>query len=173
MPELSFSAVIQDAFKAELSSLCPDCKVHELKIPVATLGNKAPQLIVSDLQANPDTNVVVGANSEQMIGLPAALKTAGLKVDTIGGAGSPVTLQYLKDGQQTADVALDLPVLTWSMIDAAVRGATGQQLGADQAKGLPPQQILMQKDIVFDPKMGWTGYPDFADRFLKLWNAAN
>jgi ribose transport system substrate-binding protein len=172
VPELSFSAVIRDGFVKELKSLCPDCKVHLLKIPVATLGNKAPQLIVSDLQANPDTNVVVGSNSEQLIGLPAALGTAGLKVGTLGGASSPVNLQYIKNGQQTADIALDLPVLSWSLLDAAVRGATGQPITGLEAKGLPPEQFLAKEDITFDPSKGWTGYPDFAQRFVKLWSAA-
>jgi ribose transport system substrate-binding protein len=172
VPELSFSAVIRDGFVKELKSLCPDCKVHLLKIPVATLGNKAPQLIVSDLQANPDTNVVVGSNSEQLIGLPAALGTAGLKVGTLGGAASPVNLQYIKNGQQTADIALDLPVLSWSLLDAAVRGATGQPITGLEAKGLPPEQFLAKEDITFDPSKGWTGYPDFAQRFVKLWSAA-
>jgi ribose transport system substrate-binding protein len=172
VPELSFSAVIRDAFVKEMKALCPDCKVHLLKIPVATLGNKAPQLIVSDLQAHPDTNVVVGTNSEQLIGLPAALSTAGLKVGTLGGAASPVNLQYIKNGQQTADLALDLPVLSWALVDAAVRGATGQPITGLEAKGLPPEQFLAKEDITFDPSKGWTGYPDFAQRFMKLWSAA-
>lgn len=182
VPELNFSAVIKDAFESELKSLCPSCEVHELKVPITTLGNKAPQAIVSDLQSHPDTTVVVGSNSENMIGLPAAMKAAGLQpakegqavsagkvLATVGQAGSPTTLEYLKNGQQTVDLSLDAPVLSWTLVDAATRGATGQPLDPQEAKGLPPQQFLSQSDITFNPAKGWTGYPDFAQRFLKLW----
>jgi hypothetical protein len=31
------------------------------------------------------------------------------------------------------------------------------------------QQFLYPKDITFNPKQGWTGYPNFAKMFLKLW----
>ena len=137
---------------------------------------------MSDLQSHPDTTVVVGSNSENMIGLPAAMKTAGLQpakegqavspgkvIATVGQAGSPATLQYLKDGQQTVDLTLDAPVLSWTLVDAATRGATGQPLDPQEAKGMPPEQFLSQSDIKFDPSKGWTGYPDFAKRFAELW----
>ena len=169
VPELSFSIVLLNAFEAEMKTLCPKCVVRSLKIPVATLGNTAPNLIVSDLQAHPSTTVVVGSNSEQLLGLPAALKAAGIKVATIGSAATPVNLQYIKAGQQTADLALDLVVLSWTLVDAAVRGATGQPIPPREADGLPPQQFLTKKDITFNPAAGWTGYPDFAKRFEKLW----
>jgi ribose transport system substrate-binding protein len=139
-------------------------------IPVATLGNTAPQKIVSDLQAHPDTKVAVAANSEIFIGLPAALKTAGLSdITTVGTGGGPTNLEYVKDGQQTVDLALDLPVLSWTLVDAVSRPIVGEQVPAEEAKGLPPMQFLEQKDITFDPSHGWTGYPDFAQRFSKLW----
>jgi ribose transport system substrate-binding protein len=45
----------------------------------------------------------------------------------------------------------------------------GQELTGDEAKGISPLQFLKQEDITFDPSKGWTGYPDFAQRFAKLW----
>jgi ribose transport system substrate-binding protein len=168
-PELAFTAVVKDAFMTEMKSLCPGCKVRLVKIPVATLGNTAPQRIVSDLQSNPDTNVATTAQSEVFNGLPAALKTAGLKVDTVGTGGGPVNLQYVKAGQQTTDLAMDFAVLSWTLVDAAARGITGEEVPPEEAKGLPPLQFLQQADITFDPSRGWTGYPDFPQRFAKLW----
>jgi ribose transport system substrate-binding protein len=170
-PELNFMAVIRDSFTNEMKELCPDCTVRAVKIPVTSFGNSAPQKIVSDLQAKPDTKVAVAANSEIFIGLPAALKTAGITVDTVGTGGGPVNLQYVKDGQQTVDLALDLPVLSWTLVDAAVRPIVGDKVPPEEAKGLPPLQFLTKDDIKFDPSKGWTGYPDFGQRFAKLWGA--
>lgn len=173
VPELSFAALVRNGFTAELTKLCPSCKVHTLSIPVADLGSTAPNLIVSDLQAHPSTNVVASSNSEQLIGLPAALSSAGIShITTVGTGATPVNLQYLKAGQQTVDLALDLPVLSWTLVDAAVRGATGQPIPTFEAKGLSPLQFLTGKDITFNPANGWTGYPDFATRFKKLWAGA-
>jgi len=180
--ELAFSRLITDAFTSELKSLCPKCEVRELKIPITTLGNNAPQLIVSDLQANPKTTVVAASGSENMSGLPAAFKVAGLRaakegemveagkvIATVGEAGGPSSLQDVKDGKQTVDLALDAPAVGWTLVDSVVRGINGQELDPQEAKGLPPVQFLSQSDIKFDPSRGWTGYPDFAERFIKLW----
>jgi ribose transport system substrate-binding protein len=168
-PELPFTKVFDDAFNAELGKVCPDCSVRTVHVPVATIGNTAPSQVVSDLQANPDTTVAVFASDEVEDGLPAALKAAGITVKTLGNAPGPTNLQYLKVGQETAALAVDLPVLTWTLVDQAAREITGQALTGDEAKGLTDIQFLTQPDITFDPSMGWTGYPDFATRFAKLW----
>jgi ribose transport system substrate-binding protein len=178
VPELAFSGLEKDVFTAEMKALCPSCEVHDLKVGVATLGNRAPQTIVSDLQANPDTNVLVASVSEQFNGLPPAMRTAGFsaakpgekleagsKVAVVGTGATPLNLQYLKDGQQTVDLAVDFPIVAWTLVDGAARGAVGQ----DPKPGLPVIQFLTGEDIKGDASRGWTGYPDFAERFMKLW----
>ena len=178
VPELAFSAVTRDAFVTEMKELCPSCEVRPIKIGVATLGNRAPQTIVSDLQAHPKTNVLVASVSEQFNGLPPAMRTAGIgvakagdpieagkTVAVVGTGATPTNLQYLKDGQQTVDLAVDFPIVNWTLVDSVARAVVGQ----DPKPGLPVVQFLTQEDIKFDPSRGWTGYPDFADRFMKLW----
>jgi ribose transport system substrate-binding protein len=102
-------------------------------------------------------------------GFPAARQAAGLKVKTLGNTPNPTGLQYVKEGKTNAVLAVDLPVLTWVLLDQAARQMAGQALTGDEAKGLPVLQFLTQKDITFDPSKGWTGYPDFPQRFSKLW----
>jgi ribose transport system substrate-binding protein len=170
VPELSFSQLILSSFTAQMKKLCPSCEVKPLSIPVADLGTSAPQQIVSALQADPSLNTVTVSNSENLIGLPSAMKTAGLtNITTVGSGAGPVNLQYLKAGQQTVDLAADFPVLSWAMVDAAVRASEGQAIPKTESIGIPVQQFLYPKDITFNPKQGWTGYPNFAKMFLKLW----
>ena len=45
----------------------------------------------------------------------------------------------------------------------------GQKLTGPEAEGSGVVQFLTKKDITFDPAKGWSGYPDFAERFAKLW----
>lgn len=171
IPELPFSAVITSAFTDQLAQVCPDCTVRSEDISVATIGNTAPNTVVSDLQANPDTTVAVFTSDEAQTGLPQALKIAGIDIETLGWAPGPVNLQYLKDGQESAALGLDAPVAMWTMLDLIVRQINGQEVTGAQASGLAVIQILTPEDIVFDPSRGWTGYPDFAERFGELWNA--
>lgn len=169
IPELPFTQIEADAFQAEIDKICPDCEVRTADIPVASIGNTAPSQVVSDLQAHPDTTVAVFTSDEAQTGVPAALDAAGIDVKTIGIASTPTNLEYVKDGKQDATLAYDLPVASWTLVDQAAREITGQQLTGNQAKGITDVQFLTKPDIVFNPAMGWTGYPDFAERFSALW----
>lgn len=169
VPELPFTGIIASAFGEELEAICPGCSVRTVDIPVASTGNKAPSEIVSDLQANPETDVAAFASDETEVGLPTALKAAGIEVETLGWGPAPPNLQYVKEGTETAVLGLDLPVLSWTLLDQAAREITGQELTGPEAEGLPVNQFLTQEDITFDPSKGWTGYPDFPERFATLW----
>jgi ribose transport system substrate-binding protein len=169
VPELTFTRLVVDGYQKELAKVCSDCSVRVTHIPVATMGTTAPQRVVSDLQKNPDTDLAVFSIDEIEAGLPAALQSAGIKIQTLGNSPSPTQLQYLKEGKETAALAVDLPVLGWTLLDQAARQMVGQELTGDEAKGISPLQFLRKEDITFDPSKGWTGYPDFGQRFAKLW----
>jgi ribose transport system substrate-binding protein len=170
VPEISFTSQVTNGFQAELARVCSGCSVRLVHVPVATIGNTAPNQIVSDLQAHPGTTTAVFASDETETGLPAALQTAGITVKTMGASPGPTNLEYVKEGKETAALAVDLPVLAWTVVDAAAREMTGQDLTGLEAEGIADYQFLTQADITFDPSKGWTGYPDYAQRFAKLWD---
>jgi ribose transport system substrate-binding protein len=169
IPELTFTGLTATAFQDELKKVCSSCSTRIVHVPIATLGNTAPNRLVSDIQAHPDTNVMVFTTDEIEAGFPAARQAAGIKVKTLGNTPNPQGLQYVKEGKTDAVLGVDLPVLTWVLLDQAARQMAGQALTGDEAKGLPVLQFLTKEDIKFDPSKGWTGYPDFAQRFAKLW----
>jgi ribose transport system substrate-binding protein len=171
-PELSFGPVIKNSFTQQIGKLCASCKVRYVDIPVATIGNQAPSRVVSDLQANPKTNIAVFTTMEASNGLPSALKTAGLSPLVSGFGPNPAAIQDLKAGKLHAAVGLDLAVMLWTQMDAAARLSTGQELTAGEKKGLPPIQVVEAADIKTDPAKGYSAYPDFPARFGKLWAAA-
>ena len=168
-PELSFTTIIAEAFQEEFESLCPECSVRIGQVGVAELGNTAPNTVVSDLQANPDTNVAVFGTAEIEAGLPTALKSAGIEVETLGSSPGPAELQYLKEGKSTAVLGFDLPVLTWTLLDQAAREIAGQELTGPEAEGLGVLQFLTKEDVQYDVSKGWSGYPEFAEKFAELW----
>ena len=172
LPALDLSAPLQKAFEDEMSKNCSSCKVRAVPIDVATVGTTAPRTIVTDLQAHPKTNVAVFVSFQVATGLPAALKAAGLSVTTVGFAPTTGVLQDIKDGNLTAGLAIDFPTSIWTAVDAAARLVQGDQPTKGEQAGQIPEQFLEQKDITFDPTKGWTGYPDYAQRFTKLWQPA-
>ena len=60
-------------------------------------------------------------------------------------------------------------MLAWTQVDQAAREITGQKVTGAEAEGLGVIQFLKPEDITFDPSKGWVGYPEFAERFAKLW----
>lgn len=169
VPELPYTTIIVEAFSEELESVCPECSVRTAQISAAELGSTAPTTVVSDLQANPETSVAVFTSPETMLGLPAALQAAGIEVETLTYAATPQNLEYIKEGKQTASLEVDLPVLSWTLLDQAARGIVGQKLAGPESEGITDMQFLTQEDIKFDPAKGWTGYPNFAEMFAELW----
>jgi ribose transport system substrate-binding protein len=168
-PELSFTTILAESFKSEYESLCPECSLRIAKVGVEELGNTAPNTVVSDLQANPDTNVAVFGTAEIEAGLPAALQAAGIEVETLGSSPGPAELQYLKEGKSTAVLGFDLPVLTWTLLDQAAREIAGQELTGPESEGIGVAQFLREEDVQYDVSKGWTGYPEFAEMFAELW----
>ncbi|MEU9246228.1 substrate-binding domain-containing protein [Streptomyces sp. NPDC048385] len=173
-PELPFVEVLSEAFQKEMKVLCGSCKVRTADIPAASLGSKAPSIIVDDLQAHPDTKTVVFGVGEQANGLAAAMKAAGLNgVEMIANSPTPETLQQIKDGSIKAGLGLDLAVIGWTAVDSLARLTTGQKADPGAVADTPPIQFLTKSNLPADVSKGWTGYPDFAQRFTALWKSAS
>ncbi len=169
VPELSFSTFIAEGYKKEMASLCPSCVVRYEKLPITTIGSTAPTAITSDLQKHPETKTVVFASLEAAGGLPAAMKVAGLTADTVGFAPDPAVLGYIKSGDITAGLGYDTVTSTWVQVDIAARLIAGEPLTAAEMADENVMQMLEKGDITFDPSHGYSGYPDIAERFAKLW----
>jgi ribose transport system substrate-binding protein len=175
-PELVFSGKIEDAFTSTYAELCPDCVVRVKDIPIASIGSTAPSQVISDLQANPDTNVAIFATEEAATGLPAQLKVAGLSDQVLvnGFGATPAQLEEIQDGQLAGSMAVDVPVIMWSLVDAAARLMTDQPLTAGEKAGIPPLELvdasaLEGKDVT----NGYSAYPDFAERFATRWSGSS
>lgn len=172
VPELSFSDLEIESAQAKIAELCPECETRIVEIPVSQLGSTASQTVVSDIQAHPGTDFAVFATDEIGIGLPSALSVAGLELKTVGAGASPANLEQIKAGQEDAALGTDLNIQMWSLVDQFAREYAGQALSGAQARGEIVKQFLTKEDLTFDPSLGWTGYPDVAERFADLWDAA-
>jgi ribose transport system substrate-binding protein len=172
VPELAFDPEVVEAFTTELGQVCPACKVRVAQISAETLGNTAPDAVVSDLQSHPETEVAVFSIYEIAAALPSALQAAGIEVETLGYAPGPQELQYIKEGKLTAGLGFDLAVGDWTLIDMVAREITGQELSGPSSEGLSVIQFINGENIEGDMSRGFSAYPDYKQQFKKLWGVS-
>lgn len=168
--ELPFSNVVLEGVESKMGELCGECEVRVVDIPLAEVGKNASSRIVSDLQANPDTEFALFPNDEMQLGLPAALETAGIEIQTFGSGPTPGNLEAVQKGEEESVLGIDVGTLVWTMVDQLARELAGQKLTGPEAEGNIVMQFLNAEDLKgANPALGWTGYPDFPERFMKLW----
>lgn len=175
IPELSFASIVEKAFTKKVGELCPSCSIRTVDISVKAIGSTAPHDVVSDLQAHPDSNVAIFASEEAATGLPSALKVAGIQHQVLinGFGATPAQLEEIQNRDLAASMAVDVPVIMWSLVDAAARLATGQPVTAGEKAGVPPLQMVDATALKgHDIKNGYSAYPTFAQTFAGLWTAS-
>ena len=172
VPELAFSSIVEKGAQEELTELCPGCTLRVVHIPVSQIGSTALQTIVSDLQANPQTQFFISALDEAQIGLPAAASVAGVDVPGIGAYPVAANYQQVQDGTETGTMAQDQSLFVWSLMDQALRGIAGQALtDLDVRQMASTVHHLVTEDNAqdIDPAAGYVAFPDYVARFTKLW----
>lgn len=184
LPTFPVLSTVQEGFTDEIATACPDCTVKTMEVAVTDLGTNLPGMIVSELQSNPDLDMVVYAFGGMLFGVPEAIDAAGLgdQAAAISQAGGPLNFGYITAGQhQVAEIAIASEMLGWRAIDAAARLLAGEGPGRattpadavveghpDILAGGMPLQIL-EADSITDPASLWAGVDDFEDKFMAVW----
>ncbi|MGA1438596.1 MAG: sugar ABC transporter substrate-binding protein [Ilumatobacteraceae bacterium] len=184
LPTFPVLSTVQQGFEAEIAAECPDCSVDVIEVAVTDLGTNLPGTIVSQLQANPDLDMIVYAFGGMLFGVPEAIEAAGLadQAVAVSQAGGPLNFGYIVNGQhQVAEVALASELMGWRAIDAAARILSGEGPGRaperdlasvdgrpDVLAGGLPLQIL-EAGSIDDPAALWPGVAGFQDQFTSLW----
>jgi ribose transport system substrate-binding protein len=168
--------VLAKGFRDEWSRLCPKCKTPlTYDAPVTSLGKNFPALVTAYLQAHRSVDNIVFGFNDMMIGVPAALKAAGLgSVKAVTWAQGPET-NSLIGGMLQADLALPLLEFPWVGMDAFLRVFNHQSTAQDSAftgDGSPINWFLtregMQKAGLGPDKL-WPLDANYQEDFKKLW----
>jgi ribose transport system substrate-binding protein len=138
IPDFGILADRVKAFKDGVASYCPSASVSELDIALANLSN-ANITIVSYARTHPNVKYIVASTDGVTIGLPAALKAAGLSDKIVGQGATPTNIQYLHAGQEVGDVAFPYNEVMYSMLTPVLQKAAGEQITPSVA---PPIWIL-------------------------------
>lgn len=166
-PGFATQADMTRFFKDDLASMCPDCGVTDLEIPLTGIGTESSNRIVSTLRANPDTKYVVIAYGGVTVGLPAALKAAGLDdVKILDQSATLQGYQYIATGEQLATVVYPYRDSMWQAVDTFARVFTDQPIDpSDQ----PPQFWYVDRDNLPGTDEYWPTVEGYQEQYKALW----
>lgn len=159
------------AYEKNLKRLCPTCKYEANPQQLTDIfAGKVPSAVVSIMKANPSTNWLVSDLGGWMVGVPAALKSAGLngKAQIGGLTAGKANIQGLKDGTESAWTGYSLPIVGYSVVDSMARNSVGMPYVTNDL----PTQILTPQNIdkaVLTADGDYLGVKDYRNQFLKLW----
>jgi len=160
------------AFAASLMKYCPAAKytANPQDLVGTILAGKEPATVVGIMTKNPTTNWLVSDLGGWMVGVPAALKAAGLngKAQIGGLTAGKANIQGVKDGTETAWTGYSLPIVGWSVVDSFARYFTKQALNTADL----PTQILTPQNaasLVLTPAGDYLGVANYQAQFKKVW----
>lgn len=158
---------MSEFFKSDLASMCPDCTLTDLEIPLASIGADSSNKVVSTLRANPDIKYVVIAYGGVTVGLPAALKAAGLDdVKILDQSATLQGYQYIASGQQLATVVYPYRDSMWQAADTFARVFAGESIDpSDQ----PPQFWYVDEDNLPTTSEYFPTVADYQEQYKALW----
>jgi ABC-type sugar transport system substrate-binding protein len=170
IPSIPILTFAETNYKQTMPTFCSTCTVDTLDVPITALGKDVPARIVSYLRAHSSVKYVAMSTDSLAIGVPAALKAAGLTGIKIVGQGATSTnLQYLHSGQQAVSVAFPYYESMMMMLDAVVRHAAGVPILASVT---PPQWLLTASNAPTTDNI-FPIVTDVVAQFEKLWGVGS
>jgi len=161
-----------DKFVETMDKFCSACEVEVVNQQISDLGKTTPGSVVSAVQRNPDIGWVIFSFGDLALGVPAALRAAGLQEQVKVGGETPseTNLEALRSGDEAFWTAFPTSVLGWRVVDMAARHFVGDDL-TPANEALLPTQILTPDNIddaLFEEGI-YVGVEDYQSEFKKLW----
>jgi ribose transport system substrate-binding protein len=162
------------AFKSDLRSVCPGCRVTDLDQPPNYVDTQTPGNIVSVLERSPSINWIVYTVGDLSLGVDSALQAAGMlgKVSIGGNAPDQTNLVALKNGTETAWTGFSTPILGFRDADMMARYFAGDSLSSAGEPLLLPTQILTKSNIgqaSLTSAGNYQGVSNYVQQFSTLW----
>ncbi|WP_291037947.1 substrate-binding domain-containing protein [Herbiconiux sp.] len=173
IPEIPASEIQNEAVPAALAELCPECTLRIVDISIADAS--PADKIVSDLQANPQTEFFISLADQFQIGLSEKAQLAGLtNAYGVGQSSLPQNIQQIADGTEVAGYVVDFNMFMWLQVDEGLRTMQGMEvpyLDGDweaAAKAISHIVTIRNADEYLTPA-GYVALEGFEDQFLELW----
>lgn len=171
---LAFGTPETSGVMAAFKENCPGCHVDTLQTSAAQ-ASQLKGAVSAYIQKHPSVSYVVAQYSALMIGLPGQLRAASQeKVKLVGLGPTQINAQYLKNGQEAAELMHSDDALSWQAADTIARALVGDPVSEKEtAEAKGTTQLLTPDQVDWDVTKIWPWIPDFKQQYLKLWSAAS
>lgn len=168
LPAYTILKPVKDSFAAKYKEWCDGCALDNVDVPITAVGKDMPDRVVSYLRSHPKVTHVVFSLGLLNVGVPAALKTAGITGKRIVvNVGDAQNYQYIEGGLTDGAMALNSHETAWLQADALARHFTGGTMAVDQKAALP--NMLVTKDNLPSADGDFPIVEDYEKQFKALW----
>jgi ribose transport system substrate-binding protein len=168
LPAYTILKPVKDTFAAKYKEWCDGCPLDTVDVPITAVGKDMPDRVTSYLRSHPKVTHVVFSLGLLNVGVPAALKTAGITGKSVAvNVGDAQNYQYIQSGLTDGAMALNSHELAWLQADALARHFTGQSMAVDQKAVLP--NMLVTKDNLPSADGDFPLVEDYEAQFKALW----
>jgi ribose transport system substrate-binding protein len=151
--------------KQAFTDWCQGCAYDELDVGLADLQSM-PDKVVSFLRSHPTTKYVIQSTDSVFLGLPAALKAAGLNDITLFGEGPSIAnLKNIASGVQKATMAFAFYEIMFGAVDAIARHIAGVPVVSD----FNPPNWILTKDNLPSTTEYFPLIANVIDQYKQLW----
>ena len=145
LPLFPVLQLVSEGFEKEYKRACPTCNLKIVPIDIMDLINgKVPQVVISELQVNPNANWIPFAFGGMLFGVPEALEAVDLasRVSSISQAGGPLNFNF---ALILVTLLLAIQVIIFFLA------------------------VILEKNSLNDPNKLWPGVDNFQNKFKILW----
>lgn len=169
LPAYTILKPVKDTFAAKYKQWCAGCGLDTVDVPITAIGKDMPDRVVSYVRSHPKVTHIVFSLGLLNVGVPAALKTAGITGKHIAvNVGDAQNYQYIESGLSDAAMALNSHEAAWLQVDALARHFTGQSMAVDQ-KAVLPNMLITGKDNLPSADGDFPLVEDYQAQFKALW----
>ncbi|KHL02471.1 substrate-binding domain-containing protein [Sinomonas humi] len=167
-PDLTMDQAVRGGFKSTIGK-CAGCTVDYVDIQAQSIGTDLPSQIVSYLQSHPKTKWIAAQYGDLLIGVPEALKAAGISgVRIVSQSDSAAQFEDMEAG---GPIVMDVPAaygyLAYESADIIARALLKQPI---DPKTIPqPERVLTKGDVDLSDAGYYPGVVGYQDLFKKLW----
>jgi ribose transport system substrate-binding protein len=159
-----------EGLKGQIEKLCSSCEVNEIQTAVEDIGKPAiSTAVVSYLRSHPDVNYVSTLFGPLLIGVPAAMKAAGLEIPITATASGAIALEDVKTGKEGWKAVQNFGI-EWGLqgLNIAVRTMQNEPLGEET---LTPEVLVTENNAAeVSPGAGnQPVIPDAVKQYEEIW----
>jgi ribose transport system substrate-binding protein len=162
-----------EGLKGQVEKLCSSCTVDEIQGAVEDIGKPAiATAVVSYLRSHPEINYVSTLFSPLLIGVPAAMKAAGLEIPITSTASGAIALEDVKTGKENWKAVQNFGI-EWGLqgLNIAVRTMMKEPLGEET---LTPEVLVTEKngEEVSPGSGNQPVIPDAVQQYEEIWGVS-